>query len=131
MSLLVQIAALKLVWQTKPLKIFKGVEFLDEGRDVVPMIEMGCILVITRTTTIIGQCEQYFVGAIGILAKIFCLAMLRHPPVLMLSRGELEAGKLVREVKPASELTGVGRACRHRATLEAGRRWCVLVATGI
>lgn len=114
MSLLVQIAALKLVWQSSTLKVFKGVEFFDEDRDVVPMIEMECILVITRTTTIIGQCEQYFVGAIGILAKIFCLAMLRHPPVLMLSRAKLEEGTLVREMKPASELTGIGRACKHR-----------------
>ena len=123
-SLLVQKAALKLVWQTSPLKVFKDVKCLDDIQDVVPMIEIESILVITRTTTIVGQCEQYFMGAIGILAKIFCLDMLRHPTVLVLNSEQLDKGKMVREVKPTSEFTQIGQTCKHRAVLEAERRWC-------
>ena len=122
-SLLVQKAALKLVWSTSALKIFKDVEGLDDN-DIEPMIEIESILVITRTTTIVGQCEQYFMGAIGVLAKTFCLEMLRHDSVLVLNSKELDKGKMVRDIKQASGFTTIGQTCKHRAILEAERRWC-------
>jgi hypothetical protein len=123
-SLLVQKAALKAVWSTSDLKVFKDVECLEEERDIVPMIEMESILAMTRTTTIIGQCEKYFVGAVGILTKILCLKMLRHDKVLVLDCDQLERGKMVRKTVPASTLTKLGETCKRRAILEAERRWC-------